>query len=89
MATKSKYRRTRIEIVVQQQDQDAESYRNELQRMMDEVNLRKDTFTPAICIPSASSTGRMTTMIQWQCYAERPKKTTVKDIFMNHKKKES
>jgi hypothetical protein len=68
MSLRRKQTRVKIEIVVQGGDECAADYCKRLQKMIDEIQDSKETTHPPILIPTSASSGRMTTMIQWQEY---------------------
>ena len=69
--------RTRIEIVVQSSDEDAVTFRKALQKMIDEVE-KNNPYANPMCLPSASSTGRMTVILHWKEIVKRKRTAKTK-----------
>lgn len=58
-----------VEIVLQGPVQSYEDYKDSLQKILDEINSKESTHRECICFPTASSSGRMCTLIQWVEYS--------------------
>lgn len=75
-----------IEIVVQGPDECAADFRKRLQGMLDELHQRDDVDGTPIVAPTASSTGRMTVIVQWQEPLEWSKEENWEDYITREAK---